>query len=79
MSVVSYWLQYAPNWLLTQELLKTWHDEDDYWYYEYKKQKDQKKKIKKELMLVPWHPMRIQDWCMTKDEKKRTEEIKRFT
>ena len=30
-------------------------------------------------MLVPWHPMRIQDWCMTKDEKKRTEEIKRFT
>lgn len=30
-------------------------------------------------MLVPWHPMRVQDWCMTKDEKKRTEEIKRFT
>ena len=29
-------------------------------------------------MLVPWHPMRIQDWCMTKDEKKRPEEIKRF-
>ena len=30
-------------------------------------------------MLVPWYPMRVQDWCMTKDEKKRTEEIKRFT
>ena len=29
------------------------------------------KKIRKELMLVAWHPTRWWDWCKSKDEKKK--------
>ena len=56
-----YSLQFVPDWFVTQEQLKLWHD-DDYWYkYDdeiiewyknYKKRKAQKAKIKKELLPI---------------------------
>ena len=58
-----------------------WHDEDDYcndlvlieWYKKYEKRKAQKASIKKELMLIAWHPSKWWDWCVSEDEKKETE------
>ena len=31
--------------------------------------KHAKTKINEELMPIAWHPTRVWDWCMTKDEK----------
>ena len=48
-------------------------DDDDKcfkWYDDYKKRKAQKAQIKKELMLIAWHPDRVVDWCMSEDEKR---------
>ena len=78
-----YSLQYIPHWFVTQEQVKIWHDDDDYcndneiveWYDDYKKRKVQKAQIKEELMPIAWHPMRMQEWCMTEDEKERIKEI----
>ena len=30
-----------------------------------------KKELKKELMLVPWHPRRWWKWCIPEDEKRK--------
>ena len=57
---------FVPNWFVTQQELQTW---DDYnglcnndrlikWYDGYQKRKAQKAKIKKELLLIAWHPSR---------------------
>ena len=58
---------------MTQEQVKLWHGDYNYcndnkiveWYDEYKKRKVQKAEIKEELMSIVWHPVRMQDWCMT--------------
>ena len=71
-------LQYIPDWLVTQQQLKLWHDYDDYcnderlikWYKGYKKRKAQKASIKDELMPITWHPSRWWDWCISEDEKR---------
>ena len=50
-------LGYVPDWFVTQEKLKIWHDDDEYcnddefieWYNGYQKRKAQKAKIKEEL------------------------------
>ena len=52
------YLQYFPDWFVTQQLLKLWHDYDDHCnddkraesYDGYKRRKTQKAKIKQELM-----------------------------
>ena len=71
-------LKFVPDWFVMQELIKIWHDHcgDDgkliEWYEGYKKRKDQKAQIKKELMRIAWHPSRWWDWCVPEDQKKET-------
>ena len=64
-----------------QQIIKTWKD-DDYWnddginwYDEYKKRKAQKASIKEELMPIAWHPSRWWNWCVPKDQKKKTKQF----
>ena len=47
------------------------NDEDEFfkWYDGYKKRKDQKTKIKEELLPIAWHPDHVLNWCMSGDEK----------
>ena len=75
-------LQYVPDLFVTQEQVKSWHDNDNFyddnkiieWYYKgHQKRKVQKAQIKKELMPITWHPSRWWDWCVPEDEKKETE------
>ena len=55
-----YSLKFVPDWFVTQEQIKIWHDEHDYhgddelveWYDGYEKRKAQKVKIKEELMAI---------------------------
>ena len=50
----SYFLQFVPDWFITQEQLEIWHDDNYYctddkiieWYKRYEKPKTQKSKIK---------------------------------
>ena len=70
----------TPDWFMIQsERLKIWyddyHDDDELgkWLDVYQKRKVQKSQIKKELMLIAWHPSRWWDWCLDEDEKKETE------
>ena len=70
-------LQFVPDWFVTQQQIKSWHDDDDYciddevigWYDGYKKCKAQKAKIKEELHPIAWHPDCVMDWCMSEEEK----------
>ena len=72
-------LQYVPDWFVTQQQLKLWHDETYYynndklieWCDGYQKCKSQKVKIEEELLPITWHPDRVMDWCMLDDEKRR--------
>ena len=76
-------LKYVPNWFVTQEQLKLWHDDDYHcdakelneWYEGHQKRKVQKAKIKEELMRIAWHPSRWWNWCVPEDEKKETEKL----
>ena len=65
-------LIYVPDWFITQQQLKIWHDDkqiwhdDDNnefikWYEDYEKRKAQKAKIKEELLPIAWHPDRAMD------------------
>ena len=62
-------LQFVPDWFLTQQQVKLWHDDDDHcnneglinWYKSYQKRKAQKSKIKEGLMPITWHPSRYWD------------------
>ena len=73
----TYSLQYVPDWFVTQQQIKLWHDNDDNrptgwwrndeiieWYEDHKKRKAQKASIKEGLMPIAWHPSRYWDWCM---------------
>ena len=78
-------LRFVPDWFVSQEQLKLWHDSDDWlirWWYNnrlikrydgYKKRL--KAKIKEELLLIAWHPSRWWDWCMSEDEKQEAEKL----
>ena len=77
-------LMYAPDWFVTQQQIKLWHDDDEYcddddelieWYEGYQKRRIQKAQIQKELLPIAWHPSRYWDWCMSEDEKKETEKM----
>ena len=56
----TYTLVFCPNWFVTQEQMKSWHDDDYYcnddrmirWYDAYQKRKAQKTQIKKGLMPI---------------------------
>ena len=67
--------QCVPDWFVTQQQVKTWHDDDDRLILDdedgYKKRKAQKAQIEKALMLIACHPSRWGDWCMSEDEKKK--------
>ena len=45
------------------------------WFNTHKKRKAQRKQLKEELMPIAWHPTRMQDWFMTKNDKKRIKEM----
>ena len=77
-------LNYVPDWFVTQ--IKIWHDDDYYyhdddelveWYDGCQKCKAQNAKIEEESMLIAWHPLRCWEWCMSEDEKKRTEKLRK--
>ena len=82
-----FFLRFVPDWFVSQEQLKLWHDGDDWlirwwynnrlikWYDRYEKRKAQKAKIKEELMRVAKHLSRWWDWCMSEDEKQETEKL----
>ena len=71
-------LKYVPDWFLTHQQIKIWHDNDDYcnddelikWYNAYKNERLKKYKLK-ELLPLARHPSRYWDWCMSEDVKKR--------
>ena len=61
------YLQYVPDWFVTQQQMKgLWDDDDDHcdddlfkwyrtrWYEDYKKRKTQEVQIKKELLPIAW-------------------------
>ena len=71
-------LEYVPDWFVTQQQIKRWHDgyywhDDDKlikWYESYKKRKAQKASIKEKLLTIAWHPDRVMDWYMSEDNKR---------
>ena len=73
----SYSLKFVPDWFATQQQLKIWHDDNDYydddelieWYEGHQKRKAQKSKIKEELLPVAWHPDRVMGCCISEDKK----------
>ena len=73
----------VTDWFVTQQQVKLWRYDYDYydygrlieWYNGYKHRKAQKAKIKEELMTIVWHPSRWQDWCVSEDENKRAEKM----
>ena len=76
-------LQYVPDYFMTQQQLKLWYNNDDWydddeiieWYESYQKRKAQKAKIEKELMPIVWHPSRWWDWCILEEEKRETDKL----
>ena len=74
-----YSLQFVPDWFVTQEQIKIWGDDDNYydddeiieWYDGYQKCKVQKAKIEEELLFIAWHLDGVMDWCMPEDEQRR--------
>ena len=72
-------LKYVPDWFVTQQQLKIWHDDDEdklfEWYKGYKKREEQKAQIKEELLPIVWYPSRWWDCCAPNDEKKETEKL----
>ena len=62
-------LKVAPDWIMTQQQIKIWRDNDKYcndherikWYKGYQKRKAQKAKTKDELLPIAWHPSRWLD------------------
>ena len=74
---------YVPDWFVTQQLIKSWHDNDNYHdndeiiesYESYQKCKAKKATIKEELLPIAWHPSRYWDWCRSEDEKQVTEKL----
>ena len=76
-------LKYVPDWFVTQQQLKLWHDEDYYCnnnkvikvYDGYQKFKTRKASIKEELLPIAWYPSIWWNWCVPEDEKKETEKL----
>ena len=77
-------LQYFPDWFVAQsEQIKTgddyYYDDDEFieWYEGYQKGMAQKAQTKEELLPIAQHPDRVMDWCMSEDEKKETEKLRK--
>ena len=76
-------LKYVPDYFVTHQQIKIWHDSNDYcnddeltkWYEGYQKRRAHKAQIKKELKPIAWHPSRWWDWCVPEDEKQETENL----
>ena len=78
-----FYLEYVPDWFVTQEQLKIWYDNDNYcndnklikWYNCYQNRKAQKASITEELIFITWHPSRWWDCCVPEDEIKEAEKL----
>ena len=76
-------MEYLPDWFVTQQQTRLWHDDNEYcnddliieWHDGYKKRKAQKASMKEELLPITWLPNWYWDWCMPGDEKKETEKL----
>ena len=84
-----YSLQYVPDWFFTRDWIDMscddyyddddnhswcdWYDKFFEWHESYQKRKAQKASITEELLPIAWHPSRYWDWCMSEDEKKKTQ------
>ena len=72
-------LGYVSDWFVTQQQIKVWRDDDEYcdddelieWRDDYQKRRAEKAKIKEQLLPIAWHSVRVMDWCMSEDEKRR--------
>ena len=72
-------LKYVPDWFVTHEQIKIWHDNDDYYNDDeliegYKGYQNTRLK-KEELLPIAWHPLRFWYWCMSEKENKETEKL----
>ena len=76
-------LKYVPDYFVTHQQIKIWHDNDDYcnddelieWYEGYQKHRAHKAQIKKEVLPIAWHPSRWWGWCVPEDEKQETKKL----
>ena len=76
-------LKYFPDWFVTDQQIKIWHDNNEYcnddelieWYDGYKARQAQKVSIKERRLPIAWHPSRYWDWCVPQDEKKEIETL----
>ena len=76
-------LHYVPDWFVTQQQIKIWHDNDDYsdddrlikWSEYYQKCKTHKMQIETESMRIASHPSRWGHWCLDEDKKKEIEKL----
>ena len=64
---------FVPDWFKTQKMFNKKSPEVIWCYRVYKQCKAQKTKIKKELMLVAWHPDRWWNSYVPEDKKKELE------
>ena len=73
-------MKYVFHWFVLREQLKilddykgfrnnSFYDSLNKWDDGYQKHKDQKTKIKEEILSVARHLDRVMDWCMPGDEK----------
>ena len=76
-------MHYVPDWFVTQQQIKIWHDNDDYsdddrlikWSEYYQKCKTHKMQIETESMRIASHPSRWGHWCLDEDKKKEIENL----
>ena len=75
-----YSLQFVRDWFLTKEQIDVWYYDDEYcdnddelieWHNGYKKRKAQKTRTKEGILPIAWHSDRVEDWCISEDEKRQ--------
>ena len=83
MRIEPYLLEYVPDWFVTQQQLKLWHDYGEYEdnlfkkqrYNNYKKWKPQKASIKGQSMSIVWHSSRSGIVVFLKTKKERRKKL----
>ena len=78
MKRVPWQLRHVYDWIVTQQQIDVWYDDDDYcnndnemikWYKGCQKRKAQKARKKKRAFTYCLASDRVIDWCMPEDEK----------
>ena len=72
----SEFIDFVPDYFITEDMLSNisliarWDFMENF-----KKRKNLKKEIARELLVIAWHPDRWWDWCVPEDEKKTIEKL----